>query len=47
MCKIDGWWEAAVEPGELSSGLCEDLEGWDGGGGRREAQEGEDICMYI
>ena len=25
--------------------LCDDLEGWDGGG--REAQEGGDICIHI
>ena len=25
--------------------LCGDLEGWDGGGGGREAQEGGDICI--
>ena len=27
--------------------LCGDLEGWDGGGGGREAQEGGDICIHI
>ena len=30
--------------------LCDDLEGWDvveWGGGRREAQEGGDICIHI
>lgn len=27
--------------------LCDDLEVWDGGVGRREVQEGEDICVYI
>ena len=25
--------------------LCDDLDGWDGGG--REAQEGGDICIHI
>ena len=30
MCKIDSWWEAALQHRELSSVLCEDLEGWDG-----------------
>ena len=30
---------------KLSSVLCDDLEGWDGGG--REAQEGGDICIHI
>ena len=31
---------------ELNSVLCDDLDGWDGGG-RREVQEGEDICIHI
>ena len=31
---------------ELSLVLRDDLEGWDGGGGR-EAQEGGDICIHI
>ena len=26
--------------------LCDDLEGWDGGGGR-EFQEGGDICIHM
>ena len=26
--------------------LCDDLDGWDGGGGR-EVQEGEDIGIHI
>ena len=26
--------------------LCDDLEGWDGEGGR-EAQEGEDMGIYV
>ena len=25
--------------------LCDDLEGWDGRWGEREAQEGGDICI--
>ena len=33
VCKIDSWWEPAVEPRELSSELCDDLEGRDGGMG--------------
>ena len=28
-------------------GLCNNLEGWDGGGGWREVQEGGDICMLL
>ena len=27
--------------------LCDDLEGWDGEMGGREAQRGEDICIRI
>ena len=45
MCKIDSQWEAAIWRRELSSGLCDDLEGWHGRG--KEAQEGGDICIYI
>ena len=30
-----------------SSVLCDDLDGWDGGGGGREVQEGGDICIHI
>ena len=37
----DSSWGAAVEHRELSSVLCDGLEGWDGGGGR-EVQEGGD-----
>ena len=36
MCKIASEWEAAAQHRELSSALCDDLEGWDaeaGGGG--------------
>ena len=27
--------------------LCDDLDGWDGGWGGREVQEGGDICIHI
>ena len=27
--------------------LCDDLEGWDGGGGGKRGQEGGDIDMHI
>ena len=27
--------------------LCDNLEGWDGVGGRREAQQGADICKLM
>ena len=46
VCKIDSWWEAAEAHKALSSELCDDLVGWDGGGGR-EAREGGDVCIYI
>ena len=32
---------------ELSSGLCDDLEGWNGGYGGKEAPEGGDVCTCI
>ena len=41
MCKTDSQWEAAIEHRELSSVLCDDLEGWEG-----EAQE-EGTCVYV
>ena len=47
VCKIDSWWEAAVEHRELNSVLCDDLEGRDGGMGGREVQEAGDIYIYI
>ena len=27
--------------------LCDNLEGWDGVGGGRQVQEGDDICMLM
>ena len=46
MCKISSWQEAAVcSTGSSASVLCDDADGWDGGWGRREAQEGGDICI--
>ena len=27
--------------------LCDNLEGWDGVGGEREIQEGENICIIM
>ena len=43
MYKIDSQWGAPIYHRELSSALCDDLEGWDGG----EVQEGEEICIHI
>ena len=34
-CKMDSWWEVAVERGDPSLVLCDDLEGWDMGRGER------------
>ena len=45
-CKIDSSWEAATEHREISSVLCDHLEGWDGEGGR-EMQEGGDMGIYV
>ena len=40
--------EAATQHRELSSALCDDLQGWDGSGGwKGEAQDGGDICLHI
>ena len=41
MCKIVGQWEFAVRCRELS----DNLEGWDGMGGGREVQEGQDLYI--
>ena len=46
MCKIDSSWEAVVQHREVSLVLCDDLEGWDGEGGK-EAQEGGDMQTYV
>ena len=31
----------------LKMELCDKLEGWDGVGGRREVQEGGDMCILM
>ena len=49
-CKIDSWWEAAAEHREISSVLCDHLEGWDREGGREGDARGKrygDICICI
>ena len=43
---MDGWWEAAAQHREISSGLCDHLQGWDREGGR-EMQEGGDMGIYV
>ena len=44
MCKIDSWWEPAVQHRRLSLVLCDDLEECDRG---REVQEGGDTCLLV
>ena len=43
---MDGYWEAAAQHREISTVLCDDLEGWDTEGGS-EAQEGGDMGIYV
>ena len=45
-CKTDSWREAAAQHREISSVLCDYLEGWDREGGR-EMQEGRDMGIYV
>ena len=42
ICKTDSKWEAAIQHRELSSVLCDDIEGWVGGRLKREG-----IYVYI
>ena len=44
ICEIDSQWEFAVDSGSLNH-LCNNLQRWDGVGGRREGQEEGDICI--
>ena len=49
-CKIDSEWEAAAWYREISSVLCDHLEGWDREGGRETQDGGDmdgDICICI
>ena len=49
-CKIDSCWEAAAWHREISSVLCDHLDGWDREGGREGDARGErygDICICI
>ena len=43
--EIDSQWEFAIWLRKLKQGLCINLEGRDGEGGRREAQKGGDVCI--
>ena len=42
ICKRDSQWEFAVRHKGLKSGACDNVEGWDGMGGGKAIQEGED-----
>ena len=49
-CKIDTQWEAAAQHRDISSVLCDHLEGWDREGGREGDASGKrygDICICI
>ena len=45
ICKTESQWEFAVRLRGLKQGLCINLDARDGEGGRRETQEGGDICI--
>ena len=45
ICEIDSQRGFALRLGELKPRLCDNLEGWDGLGGGREAKERGGICM--
>ena len=48
ICKIDSQGKLAVRLRELKPGLCDNLEGWEGGWvGGREAHEVGDICILM
>ena len=47
ICRIDSQREFAVWLRELKQGLCDNLEGWDGEGDGREAQEGGDMGVPV
>ena len=47
ICKIDSQGEFAVWLRELKLRLCNNLEGRDGEGGRKEVQEGGHICISM
>ena len=43
ICKIDSQWYFAVWFRELKQGLCDNLEGWNREGDRREVREGGEV----
>ena len=44
MCKIASG-NLLYDAGSPNPLLCDDLEGWDGVGGGRKVQQGEDMCI--
>ena len=47
VCAIDSWWKSAVWHRELSALLCDNLDGWDGGGWVRGRLKRKGIYAYI
>ena len=48
LCKMDSQWEFAVFLRELKSGLCNNLEVWDGErGGRQVKREGPYVYLWL
>lgn len=47
MCKLDGWWGPAMKHGKLSLILCDELDGWDDGIGRRLREEGTYVYKWL
>ena len=45
MWRTDSQWNLLCGAGSSNPVLCDKLEGWDGAGGGREAQEGGDMCI--
>ena len=48
--RMDGWWEVATQHREISSVLCDHLEGWDREGGREGDARGRgygDMCIRM
>ena len=46
ICKIGSRWEL-LHPAGSADNLCDNLEGWNGVGGGREVQEGQDISIRV
>ena len=47
ICKIDSHWEFAILLREHKQGFCNNLEGQDGEGNRKEVEEGGGICTPV